>query len=210
MTEVARGVYRYWCDGALQTITEPWQLLRTAQGLLLRGQRLVDGRVVLDVEAQYDGALCNDLHLCWHTPTSQHRAQYRYRGIKLEWSFDQQHGVQTLALPADSRLFPLLRAATGPLLKQLSAAPRTVVVPCIRDATADDFLHPLLSSRHAKTTTAQHYRYYGGEYGDAGCECWLDTHCLLLRYQWQSPQGGWEVRLEDLWTAQDFKGFERS
>ena len=57
------------------------------------------------------------------------------------------------------------------------------------------------------TDLGDRYQYYGGEYRDEGCECWLDARSLLTRYVWKTPQGVWDVRLDALTTDPAFEGF---
>lgn len=216
MIRLASGIYRYWLDGRLQPIFEPWSLDRQPQGaLLLRGSRHRAGASVFDMEADYDGAICTSLSMIWHRPAAARPLSVHYRrvGALLEYSFADQPQSHTLALAAENLLFPLLRAATGPLLPLLQGG-RSLALPDLRDPTAGSppLLHPLLSERHSEMlgTEAdglQHWRYYGGEYGDAGCDCWLGPHHLLHRYRWASPHGVWDVRLEALEQAEHFAGF---
>ena len=204
MTVLAQGIYRYWRDGALQDISEPWQWQRVGDHQVLRGQRCVAGQPLLDIEATYEGAECRQLRLRWgpHSAGEAQTLHYVCREPSLHWRREGDAADQTLPLPAGSLLFPLLRAAAGPLLLRLARAPATVVVPCLRDpADAARFLTPRLSERHAvlideDAATGRHYRYYGGEYGEAGSDYWLGADNRLLRYRWDSPQGVWEVRLE--------------
>ena len=200
MRAVAQGTYRYWRDGALQAITEPWQLRRTPDGLVLKGQRLVDGKPALEIEAQYGGGLCSAMRLHWRGSDQDSRVHYRRCGETLEWRFDDDAGFQVFVLPQGCLLFPLLRAAAGPLVRKLADSPRSLVLPALHNpADSERFLRPLLSARRAVLLDgkAGHYRYYGGEYGEQGSDYWLDQQGLLLRYRWDSPQGVWEVRLED-------------
>lgn len=216
MIELARGSYRYWRDGAQQAITEPWRLLAAPGGLLLRGKRLVDGLPFLDVEADYVGARCTGLRLHWQppAPAAPRGVEYQLRdGGLLRWRFEHEVDFRELTLPADTLLFPLLRAGTGPLLGALTTGARDVLLPCIRDAAdAASFLHPTHSSRHVSMlvqsgAASPTLRYHGGEYGAEGCDCWLDDQGLLQRYHWRSPQGVWDVRLEELHCAETFRGF---
>lgn len=216
MSELARGVYRYWRDGQLQAITEPWRLLAAPAGLLLRGKRLVDGLPFLDLEADYVGARCTGLRLHWQPPAPEalRSVEYQLRddGL-LRWRFEQEVDFRELALATDALLFPLLRAGTGLLLGTLTTGARNVVLPCIRNAAdAASFLHPITSQRHVSVPVlagdqSPTLRYHGGEYGVEGCDCWLDDHGLLQRYHWHSPQGVWDVRLEELHCAETFRGF---
>lgn len=192
-----KGIYRYWRDGLPQEVLEPWQLRRDAEGLVLRGQRQIAGHLALEVEARYLNHTCTGLRLAWYSETSSRVVHYRMQEGALQWRFDAEPAMQTLALPAGTLLFPLLRAASGPLLGALVAAPRTLVLPNIRNPAQEDYLRPLLSERRAVLQSPQHYRYYGGEYGDAGADYWLDENGMVSRYHWQSPRGEWEARLED-------------
>lgn len=216
MSELARGGYRYWRNGALQPVTEPWSLHRQSDGTLrLQGQRRIDGVPVLDVEADYTGARCTRLQLRWQAPASAmvRTAHYRLDGAGLHWRFGAGDSLETLALPDGALLFPLLRAATGPLLGQLGTEPRNVVLPDLRDpADAEAFLRPLLSERQVRIDGADddglhRLRYVGGEYGEAGADCALGPEGLLRHYRWDSPQGVWEVRLEDAWWQPEFRDF---
>jgi hypothetical protein len=73
-----------------------------------------------------------------------------------------------------------------------------VVLPDIRNPDGAWFLHPLRSPRHAVAGDQgpRHYRYYGGEYGEAGADYWLDADGFVARYRWVAPDGAWEVELE--------------
>lgn len=180
-----RGVYRYWRDGKMQDVVEPWELVRNAEGWLLTGQRKVNGQTALGVEAQYLGPLCTAMRLTWLSNKPARHAE--------------------LQATEDALLFPLLRAAAGPLLPLLAGGPRTVLLPDIRDPRSAGFLEPLRSVRHARLLDEHswHYRYYGGEYGEAGADYWLDARGVLARYRWASPQGEWEARLQDFQAAAD-------
>lgn len=210
MTLLARGEYSYWRDGERQDVREPWRLQATANGLHLWGERRVNGQTALEVDADYEGLHCRALRLSWQDRDGARTAQYEHRGEVLHWQVEGEPPTPPLAVPSGCALFPLLRAAAGPLVRQLLASPRSVVVPNIR-ATAQraERLQPLLSTRHAVLQAqdaqgGQHYRYYGGEYGDAGSDYWLDARGLLQRYSWDSAQGLWEARLEDLDTQDGF------
>lgn len=215
MSTLASGTYRYWRDGALQAVIEPWRLLPSEHGLLLCGKRLVDGLTFLDVEADYVGAHCVALRLHWQppAPAAPCGVEYRLEPGLLRWRFEQEASFREQPLPADALLFPLLRAGTGPLLGLLAAGARTVVLPCIRDASDEQtFLHPLSGPRHVTPAAAPGdepptLRYHGGEYGEQGCDCWLDALGLLRRYRWPTAQGEWDVRLEELQYAEHFQGF---
>ena len=216
MSELARGTYRYWRDGLLQAIVEPWTLRRSLDGgLLLRGRRQMEGAPLLDIEADYLGARCTGMRLRWHPlpPGESRTAHYRLDGAALYWRFSEDAEAQVQALPADTLMFPLLRAATGPLLGQFGEASRTLVLPSLRDpAGTPGFLRPLLSERRAEAGGVdaeglRTLRYYGGEYGEAGSDCALGPEGLLRHYRWDSPQGLWEVRLEDAWWEPEFRDF---
>jgi len=215
VSALAQGSYRYWRDGALQDITEPWQLHRQGDGYVLRGQRCVAGRPLLDIEASYHGTACKRLRLHWQPRAADggRTLHYRHHEQALHWQQDGSAAEQTFPVPEGSLLFPLLRAAAGPLLRHLTKVPATVVLPCLHDpADGERFLKPLLSARRAvlldtAADSGEHYRYYGGEYGERGSDYWVAADDRLLRYRWESPQGLWEVRLEDAVTAPDFTGF---
>lgn len=201
------GTYRYWHDGQLQPIAEPWRWVPADEGLRLEGLRMQGERILLQVAADYTEAGCVALLLDWQPGSPQHRrVAYRHLGAVLEWQEDG-HDVQRLELAAGELLFPLLRAATGFQLRQLVDTPRGVLVPDLHDPSSPDFLHPLRSQRHVLATDdgpepQRHFRYFGGEYGDQGCDCWLDRFDLMLRYQWQSPEGLWEARLDEARPAE--------
>ncbi|HEY1075103.1 MAG TPA: hypothetical protein VGE51_00280 [Fontimonas sp.] len=212
MNELARGDYAYWRDGQRQAISEPWTLTRTSDGIVLRGQRIVDRRVMLDVEACYRAGHCVEMALHWNRDAAltTRAAHYRLSGEALKWRLGEQDDV--LQLSAGTLLFPLLRAATGPLLSLLRQSPRPVLVPCIRDPADPLFLQPLLSQRRAveidvESGRISHLRYYGGEYGDGGCDCWLDELGLIQRYSWNSTAGVWNIQLVDAVVAPGFRGF---
>lgn len=216
MSELARGTYRYWRDGALQPIVEPWTLRRGLDGsVLLRGRRQMEGAPLLDIEADYAGAHCTGMRLRWHPapPDEPRTAHYRLDGAALHWRFADAARYPPQTLPANTLLFPLLRAATGPLLSQLDGAPRTVVLPSLRDpAGSDGFLRPLLSERRALENGVdaeglRRIRFLGGEYGETGADCALGPEGLMRHYRWESPNGVWDVRLEDAWWEPEFRDF---
>lgn len=213
MTELAHGDYSYSLNGVRQAISEPWTLTHSAGGLALRGQRIVDGRVMLDIDARYRAGRCVEMKLAWDRDamsTARH-AHYRLPAETLNWQLDGKD--HALTLPANCLLFPLLRAAAGPLLRLLRPSPRPVLVPCIRDpADTALFLQPLLSQRRvvefdSLDERVSQLRYYGGEYGDGGCDCWIDEHDLIQRYTWNSTAGLWEIQLIDAAVAPGFRGF---
>jgi hypothetical protein len=210
----AHGVYRYWRDAALTDIREPWRLESTGQGWRLHGQRLDADRVLLQIEARGHGAACSELTVRWRPQDDASRQTVHYRlddGILLWRTLDSDQ-VHREPLPDGCRLFPLLRVATGALLPDLAVAPGWLVLPSLRDPQDRiGFLRPLLSRRSAEHCGVddqgiRHFRYYGGEYGDTGCDCWVDAHGLLRRYCWDSPQGTWTVALDDT-DATGFSGW---
>lgn len=191
-----RGCYRYALDGKLQAIDEPFEIARDGDGFVLTGQRNVGGKVMLEVSARYDAGTCRELDIAWNLETRR-TAHYHHEGAVLAWREDGATSGRK-ALPDGCLMFPLLRAATGFLFPLLLDKPRNVVVPNIRNPNADDFLSPLLSQRHVRQHDpgdATHYRYYGGEYGDAGADYWVGEDGLVTRYRWESPQGTWDVTL---------------
>ncbi len=214
MSRLASGEYHYWLNGERQTIREPWQLLHTGSGSQLRGQRMVAEQVLLDIDAQYHGAKCVALQLNWKPGKPGCRSfRYQLQGDSLLWQQADEPARHRFQLPPDSLLFPLLRAATGPILRHLTLAPRSLVLPCLRDPDdSRQFLRPLLSARSAESAgTApngeRHYRYFGGEYGKAGSDYWLTAQGLVQRYRWQTPQADWEAHLDSPWIDDGFTGF---
>lgn len=210
---LARGRYLYSRDGQRQPVIEPWSLQQVDGALLLSGQRIVDGVSLLEVSARYRGRRCEQFVVHWNGAVPRH-AEYQLHQGGLRWKPAAQAAWQAAPEADGSLLFPLIRAAAGPLLPLLEAQPRGVCVPDIRDPDqAQQFLRPLVSQRRAELIegadgAARQYRYYGGEYGDAGADYWVDSHELLTRYQWVSTSGSWEVVLEELDVAEGFKGFE--
>lgn len=200
MSEVARGTYRYWKDSVAQDIEEPWRILRTGDRWQLRGERRVNGSTLLAVDACYDGGQCTALELRWSGDRQRHR-HYRLHDERVQWREDGSLAWRTQVLPPGALLFPLLRAASGPILQALLERPRTIVLPSLRDPAAANFLEPELSLRHAQrhadSADGTHCRYFGGEYGEAGADYWLAADGLVTRYRWASAQGLWEVRLAD-------------
>lgn len=212
MSVVARGSYFYSRDGERQLISEPWTLSADAGRLRLQGQRLVNGKTALEVDAEYDNLRCISMHVCWHGAPEVRKVHYQRSGDSLHWQMEGAEQPHTAALPPDGELFPLLRAGAGPLVKLLMRSARAVTVPDIRaTAGAGELLAPLHSRRHAvlqrEDENGQHCRYYGGEYGDVGSDYWLDKRGLLQRYRWASAQGEWEAQLEDLHLSTGFAGF---
>lgn len=200
MSAVASGTYRYWKDGAAQDIEEPWQLVRDGEAARLTGERRVGGAAVLSVTARYEGPACTALELRWSGERPRHR-HYRLHDSCAQWREDGAMAWRTLVLPPDTLLYPLLRAASGPILQALLEKPRTIVLPSLRDPAAPGFLEPELSARYARrfaeSEEGVHCRYFGGEYGEAGADYWLAADGLVTRYCWASANGLWEVRLAD-------------
>lgn len=212
MSELARGVYRYRCDGRESDITEPWRLVRHGEQLRLLGRRLDGSRVLLEVDARYRGDRCVALRLAADTPTGRRRLQYRRDDEGLSWFESGAPAATHVALPADAVLFPLLRAATGPLLRTLAVGPCELVLPDLRNpADAGAFLRPLRSLRRVTQVGADaqgsHLRFFGGEYGELGADYWIGADGVVQRYQWSSPHGVWDVRLDALRVAPGFSGF---
>ena len=166
---------------------------------MLRGQRLVAEVPVLDIEAHYRGRHCHTQTLHWQNADgSSRRFHYALAPGQLHWDDGDAADSRSLALPSGALQFPLLRAATGRLLQELAGGAGPVVLPNLRVAEqAADFLHPIVSERWVEAQAgAGHYRYFGGEYGDAGAEYWLDEQAIVQRYRWLSPTGLWEIRLQ--------------
>jgi hypothetical protein len=214
MTELARGTYRYARDGVPQAISEPWQLRQTPQGVALLGRREIGGESVLEVEAGFARARCTSLTAYWkrqHAPLAR-SVRYQLVGETLHWRSHGSDSTQIMPLPGGCVLFPLLRAAAGPLIRQLSQQPGWVVLPNINDSTGPPLLHPTLSQRQATTldrdlALGDRFRYVGGEYAQTGADYWLDRHAIVQRYVWDAPHGRWDVHLEDYWVAKCFTGF---
>mgnify|MGYP000518893376 CR=1 FL=1 len=195
MSERARGVYRYWRDNARQAVEEPWTIGIDGAGWRLAGERQVDGRAVLRVEAHYRQGGCQAMALHWEGEGGPLRVHYRRDQQSLLWWRDNETPSR-LTLPANCQLFPLLRAATGPLLPWLAGGRRTLALPDLHEPGTARFLAPRLSERHA-TGGPEQFRYFGGEYGEAGSDYWLDPQGLVERYRWTAPDGLWEVHLEE-------------
>lgn len=200
MSAVASGTYRYWKDGAAQDVEEPWTLAREGGALCLAGERRVNGATVLAVDARYEGRLCTVMAVRWTGASPRYR-HFRLHDSRVQWRDDGSLAWRTTVLPPDTLLYPLLRAASGPILQALLGKPHTVVLPSLRDPAAPGFLEPELSARYAQRFAESehgvHCRYFGGEYGEAGADYWLAADGLVTRYRWASAQGLWEVRLED-------------
>ncbi len=212
MSLLAKGCYRYALGGESQPIREPWQLHASDTGLQLTGQRLIDEHAALDVQAEFSGQQCRSLHMRWQARAQDHARFLSYRmrvDQQLNWQEDDQPTC-TMALPPGTRLFALLRGATGVLLPQLTQTDSQVVLPNLRQPNDyDRFLTPLLSKRRAEPQGGprlglQHFRYFGGEYGNAGSDYWVDMHGLVQRYCWDTPQGEWTVELEDFQVESNF------
>lgn len=215
MTILARGIYRYRKDGDLQNIVEPWHFAQTPDGLTLTSERRVADNVVLQVQARFSGSTCTGMQARWN---AAHSCVYDYQleavapdEQLLYWQAGNDgNDAQlpgTLKLAGDALLFPLMRAAAGPLVLALAQKPHPVVVPSLHHPEDPTFLHPRVSQRHAEQQDAQHFRYYGGEYGSAGSDYWLHPSGLLQAYRWDSPTGVWEVELDKLVRDPAFSGF---
>ncbi len=197
---LAAGCSHYHRDGAASGISEPGSLCFEGGHLVLRGRRLLHGRCLLEVTADFRGPLCTRMLVTLGEPAGVPP----FLGFEAEGRLVCRRGddaLRSLALPRGCLLFPLLRAATGALLAQLERAPRWIVVPALQTPQAAQLLRPRLSRRHVKPLDdtadgARRLRYFGGEYGRAGAEHRLDADGLLAAYRWPSPQGLWEVRLE--------------
>ncbi len=202
-----RGLYRYWKDGELQPIDEPWQYDASANTGLLTGQRIVGGETLLDVEAGYRDRHCIRLALTWTQDGQAQRWRYLRGSHTLLWSCDGGP-ERVLPLAANCRLFPLLRAATAGVLKDAEDEGIQLVLPSLHNPGTHGFLQPVQSSRCVRRSAeAGHLRYYGGEYGDAGADYWLGDHGLVDHYRWQAPSGLWEIKLDEAWFTDDFNGF---
>lgn len=196
------GVYRYWRDGVPLAIEEPWAWQPKAGGHRLAGERRVEGVVVLSVSADYLDGQCQTMALDWQpeSPKAHRHLVYRRVGETLHWSEPGRARQGRLALPATAPLFPLLRAATGFILRTLACKPQTIALPDLR-ATGDPerFLKPWCSSRRviegAATADGRHYRYFGGEYGEVGADYWLNHGGWVQRYRWAASDGLWEAAL---------------
>lgn len=218
MTPPAQGIYRYWRDGVPQPIEEPWQILEERHGWVLRSTRNVEGCCVLAIEARYQERRCHSFRLDWMPEASgaQRSLHYRCEHGQLQWQEPERRQTGELPFPDDHRLFPLVRAASGPLLRDLSIAPATVVLPCLQpNADAEAFLRPMHSRRRAEfldrdDESVDHLRYYGGEYGTTGSDYWVDANDWVQRYRWHAPDGCWEVRNETQARDADEPGNERS
>lgn len=200
MSTVAAGSYGYRLDGEVQPVTEPWVLSRDGAGLRLRGERRRHGRPLLRVDARFERARCVQLSVDW-LAEGPRRFEYALQAGFVDWRSGDAAGA--VAVPRGTLLFPLLRAATGPLLLVLARAPASVVVPSLHDPSSAQFLRPEATPRRAELC-GDRYRYRGGEYGDDGCECALDERGFLTRYLWTSAQGTWDVRLEAFQAEPDF------
>lgn len=197
------GNYSYRRNGELQDIQEPWGWQFDGDTSVLSGQRIVAGVPVLEIRAAYQGSRCITQQLRWQAldagPDQPSRdLNYRIEGAQLRWSEAGHAAEHSLPLPPGALQFPLLRAASGRLLLNLQRGAGPVVLPNLRVApTATDFLHPILSERWVEAgSTAGHYRYLGGEYGDAGADYWLNADSILERYRWAAPDGVWEIQAQ--------------
>lgn len=208
MTLARHGTYHYWKDGIRQPVREPWALQTTPQGAWLRGERWVADQLVLAVGARFRAGRCESFDVIFHrSPEAKPlTASYQVEGDCLRWRREDAESPGTSTegqqpFGEQHHLFPLLRAATGMLIEQLSEGPGTVIVPWLREPPhAPQLLLPLESQRSAillegEDRGSRRYRYCGGEYGDEGVDCWLDATGLLQRYRWSTAGGLWEVRL---------------
>lgn len=201
MTPILSGHYAYFVDGQRKNIEEPWQLQANNYGVRLSGERIVDGHCVLAVQARYQQRQCNFMRISWQARPQDdlQNISYWQRHNILNWRFDHESESQRLELPSGSLMFPLLRAASGPLIQQLSEGERCVIVPRLHDPAAKNFLHPLLSQRRAKATSESHqWRCFGGEYGETGALYQLNALGLTQAYEWQTDQGLWQIKLDQL------------
>lgn len=196
----ALGDYSYTFSGVPQAVGEPWTLMRTGSGFVLQGVRLLKGTPTLVVEAEYERTSCTAMRVEWLGMGEPRTVHYRLVDGELDWR-DGGRSPQRVSLPPGCLMFPLLRAGTGPLLRELAMARRAVVMPDLRAPRSAQFLTPLLSERRAERPAGaggSHYRYFGGEYGEDGSDWWVDSHGIVSRYTWATPQGDWDVRLENL------------
>lgn len=207
MNHYARGSYHYSLDRKAQEVGEPWTLTQVEGGWRLEGQRLVKGKPALNIEADYAGSHCVALKLQWHGSNATQIVHYKIADDTLEWRLGDG-SPQEFMLPPGCLMFPLLRAGTGPLLRELVKGPRCVLMPDMRAPRSPQFLKPLLSDRRAEQPAGpggSRYRYFGGEYGDAGSDWWLGQHGLVTQYTWETPQGTWDVRLDSFASSEGFE-----
>jgi len=207
MSRLASGNYRYCKNGTAQNIDEPWSIESTQDGLLIQGERRISEVPVLRVGAHYVDGACSSCTVQWQPAAAIPGSPRHYRmfGKDLHWSDDTQQDHR-LSLPAKTLLFPLLRAAAGPLVLALRTQARPVVVPSLHDPEQPTFLHPRISTRHTRQLSENHYRYYGGEYGEHGSDYWLNPQGLLQAYRWESADGLWEVSLDELTLTEGWNG----
>lgn len=196
MNSAAQGTYHYWKNGARLPIEET----STWAGATISGARVVDGKTLLKVTAHYSQRRCTGFKVSWATANDTIQARYRLQGEQLIWQRSTDAAEQSLSVPRGTQLFPLIRAASGYLIRNLAHGHCPVMVPNIRpDADANEQFAPLISERsatlEADTADNSQWRYRGGEYGDAGCKAWLDAHDRMTRYVWDAPDGQWVVKL---------------
>ena len=208
---VASGHYRYSCDGQPQAIQEPWQLFRLEDQFILQGQRQVDNGPDFSVLAEYSNKRrCVQFLLDWSDKNNTQRLHYQHdlQADSLRWRRAGE-SWHSQSLTSGSLLFPLLRAAAGPLVRELSLGPRDTIVPSLHTPDQpDDFLSPRRSLRHCEAQSSEgHYRYFGGEYGQSGADYWLNPRGILSAYHWQSAHGLWEVALNKPFYSSGFSHF---
>lgn len=210
MNEIARGNYRYWRDGEPQPIDEPWSLHQRGETRRLVGERRRSGQPLMRVEAERRDGDWLSLAVDWAAEPALGVA-WSVQGDALCWRRRNGEAGER-SLPPGTQLFPLLRAAAGPLLRALLARPATVAVPALHDpGDRQAFLLPILSRRSAEQlgdddALGAHLRYRGGEYGEDGSDYWLRHGDLVQRYRWQASDGCWEVALTDAAFSDDFSG----
>ncbi len=208
MTPLASGLYSYQRDGQPQPIREPWQLEEDG-GLILAGQRDVENLGSLKVRARYAGPRCVAADIEWSQADIRTSARYWLEGKTWHWSRAEQT-PEAIAQSEGALLFPLLRAATGPLMSHLDTQPRRVLVPALHNpGDPDSAFKPVLSMRRIELLGPSYWRYLGGEYGETGCVCELTPEGLLKAYHWDSAHGSWDVMLERCDNASNWPGFGR-
>ena len=206
MTTLCSGHYSYRLNGKPQAIAEPWQIT-SDNGLFLSGQRSVDQLGSLLVRAHYAAARCIAAEFEWAQDGLRKRARYWLDGKSWMWSRDNQPALSAGA-DDSALLFPLLRAATGPLLSQLDSQPRQVLVPSLHDPSdSNSAFTPVLSMRWLEPIGPSYWRYLGGEYGHTGCVCELNAEHLLKAYHWDSPNGSGDVILDQCDSTSHWSGF---
>jgi hypothetical protein len=223
---LASGVYVYFLNEQPAGVTEPWSIHRLPDGsYCTRGERdarAAFGTTIL-VEAFSQTPLATDdlqrftvaQFNANHAATGEVRAEYLFSGktVTVTRSVNgQAMKTETLDLPENTVVSPLMRVFLGPVIRQVLARGNGQAVPVLVPSLEqmpdpDTLLRPLFDARQAafpgtedieldgRRLPARRFQYLSNHY-DAQSQFWLDDEDVLLRYRFvQSAEQVWDTRL---------------